>query len=127
MEMSQPRLTKIYLITGALSFFAMLICASQYLFFHYKKHVLRRGLISNPAIVILSMAVIANSMLFTLSAGMDAHIRYALPSYTIILVSLVTLFFENIFGQPLRRGCAIQATALKLRLCRPSLSCREKS
>jgi hypothetical protein len=101
MEMVHPGLTKVYLIIGELSFFAMFIYLAQYVVFHYgrlsiqvRQHVLRGELISNPAIVILSIAIIVNSMLFTLFHGMDAHIRYALPSYTIILTGLVTLFFR---------------------------------
>lgn len=52
---------------------------------------------ANPSIIVLFLAIIANSILFTLESGMDAHIRYALPTYTIILTGLVILFFRYTF------------------------------
>lgn len=57
--------------------------------------------VTNPAIIVLSLAIIVNSMLFALEAGMDAHIRHALPSYTIILTGLVTLLFGYILREKL--------------------------
>lgn len=115
MGMYQPNLTKIYLMIGAVNFFAILIYVSQNLDFRHKKRVLKEVLISNPVIVIVSMAVIVNSMFFTLFHGMDAHIRYALPSYLIINTVLVSLLFGYMLPTVVE-GLLVQVTALKLRL-----------
>lgn len=101
MAMSQPKLTKYFLLLGALSFFSMLVLGSKYLIYKNKTGVLNSRKVTNPAIIVLSLAIIVNSMLFALEAGMDAHIRYALPSYTIILTGLVTLLFGYILREKL--------------------------
>ena len=67
----------------------MLVYASRYLSYN----VLIERQIKDPVIIISCLAIIVNSMLFALEAGMDAHIRYALPSYMIILTGLASLFF----------------------------------
>ena len=69
----------------------------------YKTGVLNGKKVANSEIIVLSLAIIVNSLLFSLEAGMDAHIRYALPSYTIIITGLATLFFGYILREKLNR------------------------
>lgn len=57
--------------------------------------------IGRPLVLCLVITVIAtNSLLFGLEAGMDAHIRYSLPTYTLLQAIVATLFFDwLLFGQ----------------------------
>lgn len=100
MDMSQPRLTKVFLLLGALSFFAMLAYTSQSFLLKTQEAFLNRMcLLLNPVVIVITLAIVVNSILFTLFAGMDAHIRYALPSYAIILTVVATLFFGYIIRE----------------------------
>jgi len=97
MEMFHPTLTKVFLFLGMLSFFVVLTYNLAIGFFQKpQEKILSSIKTSRPTIIIICLAIITNSMLFALEAGMDAHIRYSLPSYTIILTFVVTLFLGHI-------------------------------
>lgn len=105
MGMFRPRLTKYFLRIGALCFFALLLYSLKT---SGARSFLRSVKAAAPAAILLPLAIVVNSTLFTLEAGMDAHIRYALPSYMIILVCLATMFFWHVMyvAQSAAQNCA---------------------
>lgn len=90
MDMFYPVLTHQFLCLGYIVFFLMFAYFLKLVFSKYF-----RARMSKPAIILVASTILTNSLLFTLFAGMDAHIRYALPSYVIIwnFVS-VFVFYE---------------------------------
>ncbi len=73
MAMFQPLLTRIFTSISTLSFFMMLI-------YNLLKNISKPAwcpLTTLETLFVISSAILTNSILFTLEAGMDAHIRYA--------------------------------------------------
>jgi hypothetical protein len=97
MNMFTTDIANMYILVGTLSSFLLLVfflsqatkkisSASMNISFH-------------PKLFLLLLLVLGNSSLFAFESGMDAHIRYALPSYMVIYLSLVLNFFTTIINQ----------------------------
>jgi hypothetical protein len=86
MSMFSPKLTDISLAISTIVFLLIQIPLAILTL----KHIGSRKLLLEPITVIGFVAITMNSALFSLEAGMDAHIRYALPTYTLLL-TVVTL------------------------------------
>jgi hypothetical protein len=96
MEMFTPKLTSVYLLVGVIQFcvfiaFLLGIKTSSI-------NMLTKSFsLTPPVFLIVAMTILLNSTIFTLSFGMDAHIRYALPTYTILHIIVVTFTITRIF------------------------------
>lgn len=93
MSHAHPFMTQLWLIVSSVSFYLVqLPLALQYL----RSPFMQRWT-SQPLMVMTAACIGCNAIMFGLEAGMDAHIRYALPSFVMIfemtsIVSLLWLF-----------------------------------
>lgn len=91
MSQAHPSMTRLWLIVSNISFYLMqLPFAVLYL---RRRHMQRWR--SQPLVLLTAACVGCNAVMFGLEAGMDAHIRYALPSFIMIfeLVSVASLMW----------------------------------
>ncbi|HGY9285869.1 TPA: hypothetical protein ACNTWS_002492 [Escherichia coli] len=93
MEMHRPITTKAYLIVGLVNLLSITLIAAWSLLNNNIKFFRKTA---HSALIIIS-AILTNSALYTLSSGMHAHIRYALPSYTIIQSLLTSMAIVAIY------------------------------
>ncbi|NCB85463.1 MAG: hypothetical protein EOM44_13380 [Bacteroidia bacterium] len=97
MAMFAPNLTFVFLVIGFISFIMLIIIntinvLNKKIFFSYFKATEKKA---DLGLLVISSAVVVNSMLFSFESGMDAHVRYALPSYVIILTAATSFFLKN--------------------------------
>jgi hypothetical protein len=90
MSMFSPKLTDVSLALSSLVFLLVQLPLAACVL---RRHV-NRGLLFKPIFAISLVAITLNSVLFSLEAGMDAHIRYALPTYTLILIFATLLSLQ---------------------------------
>ncbi|MDN4548030.1 hypothetical protein [Pseudomonas sp. C32] len=88
MEMLRPLTTKIYLVIGLIQFISIGLLVIWFFSTQVRAHRLFKE--NSFLVLIVLSAVLTNSSLFALSAGMQAHIRYAIPTYTIIQILLMS-------------------------------------
>ncbi|MDR6926900.1 hypothetical protein [Pseudomonas sp. BE134] len=88
MEMLRPLTTKIYLIIGLIQFIAVGLLVVW--FFSTQVSIYKLCKENYLTVLIILSTIFTNSALFALSSGMHAHIRYAIPTYTIIQILLAS-------------------------------------
>jgi len=59
------------------------------------------------------IVVVSNSLLFGLEAGMDAHIRYALPTYTLFKAAVAAMSLAWLAKPSQNTNAAIDAKGLR--------------
>jgi len=99
MSMATPILSRAFLWLGTGVFFiAFVVLLVTWWRVRYENGPDSRfSELSRGSMVLLAGAILANSGLFALSFGMDAHIRYALPSYTVIVVLVFSLWISRMY------------------------------
>jgi hypothetical protein len=100
MSQMHPSMTRLWLIVSNIGFYLIqLPFAALYL---RRRHMQRWW--TQPLMLLSVVCVGCNAVMFGLEAGMDAHIRYALPSFIMIfeLVSVVSLMW--LFDQSGSKG-----------------------
>lgn len=91
--MASPKLTSTYLLIGSLFYFsliALVIIKRKEIFLLVKK--------TQGALGIVVVYLVANSALFALAFGQDAHIRYSLPTYILTLNVLLVFSIATVFS-----------------------------
>lgn len=91
MSQARPSMTRLWMIISNISFYLVqLPFALLYLCW---RHLQRWW--AQPLVLLTAACVGSNAVMFGLEAGMDAHIRYALPSFTMIfeLISVASLMW----------------------------------
>lgn len=104
--MQTPVLSGVYLAIGSIQFFVCILFLFVIFFRRYLNsketgilYSVTKKMKHLPFFVItFSAAILLNSSMFTLSAGLDAHIRYALPTYTIYQTVIALLTVTEAFA-----------------------------
>lgn len=89
MDMLRPLTTHIFLVIGWVQLLVLSLLAVYSI--RKKRTSISELLVAPYTALIISSVVAVNSLLFTLSSGMDTHIRYSLPTYTILQIILFVL------------------------------------
>jgi hypothetical protein len=97
-RMNQPHRTKtkIWLIVSTAAFFLLQLPLA--IVFLRKRVSLR--LLGSPVVLLSLTCIVGNALLFGLEAGMDAHIRYALPSFVMLLAIVTVLSLLWLLDRP---------------------------
>ena len=77
MRMFSPKLTRFCLVLS----FACLLLLQLPLALRQAANIHWKNWLAMPTVQLTTVAIIVNALLFGLEAGMDAHIRYALPTF----------------------------------------------
>jgi hypothetical protein len=87
MNKPHPTFTDAWLLLSTCEFFLVQLPAAL----SFLRRRRARDWALSPLIVLAMIAAAFNSVLFGLEAGMDAHVRYALPTYILILETVIVL------------------------------------
>jgi hypothetical protein len=100
MSQMHPSMTVLWLIVSNTAFYLMQLPFA--VLFLRKRYM--RGWWAQPLVLLTAVCIGCNAVMFGLEAGMDAHIRYALPSFVMIfeLISIISLLW--FFDRPSSKG-----------------------